>query len=76
MPLISSLAFEISPLWIGSCHAGTYLEPPAATQPDGGKVGLDAYDLVRDFGGQSSIESTDLHPVNHPDKGTFARTLS
>jgi hypothetical protein len=34
---------------------------------DGDMVGLDAYDLIRDFGGPRSIESPDLYAVNHPD---------
>ena len=29
-------------------------------------VGLDAYDLIRDFGGPNPIEAPDLYPVNHP----------
>ena len=57
--------------------------PPAAAPPsdearytvlttrtldaDGDQVGLDAYDLIRAFGGPNSIESPDLYPINHPD---------
>ena len=33
---------------------------------DGDQVGLDAYDLIRDFGGPSPIEAPDLYPLNHP----------
>ena len=33
---------------------------------DGDMVGLDAYDLIRDFGGPNPIEAPDLYPVNHP----------
>ena len=36
---------------------------------DGDQVGLDAYDLIRDFGGNyipGPIEAPDLYPVNHP----------
>lgn len=33
---------------------------------DGDQVGLDAYDLIRDFGGPNPIESPDLYAVNHP----------
>lgn len=33
---------------------------------DGDMVGLDTYDLIRDFGGSGSIEAPDLYPVNHP----------
>ena len=33
---------------------------------DGDMVGLDAYDLIRDFGGPNPIETPDLYPVNHP----------
>lgn len=34
---------------------------------DGDMVGLDAYDLIRDFGGPNSIEAPDLYPINHPE---------
>lgn len=34
---------------------------------DGDKVGLDAYDLIRAFGGPNPIEAPDLYTVNHPD---------
>ena len=34
---------------------------------DGDQVGLDAYDLIRAFGGSNPIEAPDLYPVNHPD---------
>lgn len=59
--------------------------PPVATPPtdtvafnvlttrtldaDGDIVGLDAYDLIRDFGGDrvpGPIETPDLYPINHP----------
>lgn len=30
-------------------------------------MGLDTYDLIRDFGGPNSIEAPDLYPINHPD---------
>jgi hypothetical protein len=30
-------------------------------------VGLDAYDLIRAFGGPNPIEAPDLYPVNHPE---------
>lgn len=33
---------------------------------DGDMVGLDTYDLIRDFGGPSPIEAPDLYPINHP----------
>lgn len=36
---------------------------------DGAMVGLDAYDLIRDFGGDyvpGPIEAPDLYPINHP----------
>ena len=33
---------------------------------DGDQVGLDTYDLIRDFGGPNPIEAPDLYPVNHP----------
>ena len=33
---------------------------------DGDMVGLDTYDLIRDFGGPDPIEAPDLYPVNHP----------
>lgn len=33
---------------------------------DGDMVGLDTYDLIRDFGGPNPIEAPDLYPVNHP----------
>jgi len=33
---------------------------------DGDQLGLDAYDLIRDFGGPNSIEAPDLYPINHP----------
>ncbi len=33
---------------------------------DGDMIGLDTYDLIRDFGGSGSIEAPDLYPVNHP----------
>ena len=32
---------------------------------DGPMSGLDAYDLIRDFGGPNPIEAPDLYPVNH-----------
>ena len=34
---------------------------------DGPDVGLGAYELIWDLGGQGSIESPDLYPVNHPE---------
>jgi len=34
---------------------------------DGDQVGLDAYDLIRDFGGPNPIEAPDLYSVNHPE---------
>lgn len=34
---------------------------------DGDMSGLDAYDLIRDFGGPNSIEAPDLYPINHPE---------
>lgn len=34
---------------------------------DGDQVGLDPYDLIRDFGGPRSIEAPDLYPINHTD---------
>jgi hypothetical protein len=36
---------------------------------DGDQIGLDAYDLIRDFGGDyvpGPIEAPDLYPINHP----------
>ena len=33
---------------------------------DGDQIGLDAYDLIRDFGGPNPIEAPDLYPINHP----------
>ena len=33
---------------------------------DGDMVGLDTYDLIRDFGGPNPIEAPDLYPINHP----------
>jgi hypothetical protein len=33
---------------------------------DGDQLGLDAYDLIRDFGGPNPIEAPDLYPINHP----------
>ena len=33
---------------------------------DGDSVGLDAYDLIRAFGGSNPIESPDLYAINHP----------
>lgn len=33
---------------------------------DGDTVGLDTYDLIRDFGGPRPIEAPDLYPINHP----------
>lgn len=33
---------------------------------DGDGSGLDAYDLIRDFGGPNPIEAPDLYPINHP----------
>ena len=33
---------------------------------DGDMSGLDAYDLIRDFGGPNPIEAPDLYPINHP----------
>jgi len=62
--------------------AGNNTPPPVATPPsdeanytvmttrtldaDGDQVGLDAYDLIRAFGGPNSIESPDLYSINHP----------
>lgn len=34
---------------------------------DGPGVGLGAYELIWDLGGQGSIEAPDLYPVNHPE---------
>jgi hypothetical protein len=34
---------------------------------DGDQVGLDAYDLIRAFGGPRPIEAPDLYAVNHPE---------
>ncbi len=34
---------------------------------DGDMLGLDAYDLIRDFGGPRPIEAPDLYPINHPE---------
>ena len=56
---------------------GNSAPPPTDTVPfavltkrtldaDGDMVGLDAYDLIRDFGGPNPIEAPDLYPVNHP----------
>ncbi|MDJ0711948.1 MAG: hypothetical protein QNJ14_16285 [Woeseiaceae bacterium] len=33
---------------------------------DGDQSGLDAYELIRDFGGPNPIEAPDLYAVNHP----------
>ncbi len=33
---------------------------------DGDGVGLDTYDLIRDFGGPNPIEAPDLYAINHP----------
>ena len=33
---------------------------------DGDQLGLDAYELIREFGGPNSIEAPDLYAVNHP----------
>jgi len=33
---------------------------------DGDMVGLDTYDLIRDFGGPNPIEAPDLYSINHP----------
>ena len=33
---------------------------------DGDQSGLNAYDLIRDFGGPNPIEAPDLYAVNHP----------
>jgi hypothetical protein len=33
---------------------------------DGDQVGLDAFDLIRAFGGPNPIEAPDLYPINHP----------
>ena len=59
------------------------IPPPVATLPtdtvpfnvlstrtldaDGDMIGLDTYDLIRDFGGPNPIEAPDLYPINHPD---------
>jgi len=69
----------------GSNPAPPVTPPPVATPPtdtvafnvlttrtldaDGDMVGLDAYDLIRDFGGDyvpGPIEAPDLYPINHP----------
>lgn len=34
-------------------------------EADGDKMGLDAYDLIRAFGGPKPIEAPDLYPINH-----------
>ncbi len=34
---------------------------------DGDQVGLEAYDLIHDFGGPNPIEAPDLYPINHPE---------
>ena len=33
---------------------------------DGDMVGLDTYDLIREFGGANPIEAPDLYAINHP----------
>lgn len=33
---------------------------------DGDMVGIDTYDLIRDFGGPNPIEAPDLYAINHP----------
>ena len=33
---------------------------------DGDQIGLDTYDLIRNFGGPNPIEAPDLYPINHP----------
>ena len=33
---------------------------------DGAMIGLDTYDLIRDFGGPNPIEAPDLYAINHP----------
>ena len=38
-----------------------------ALNADGVGVGLEAYDLIRAFGGSRPIESPDLYPENHPE---------
>ncbi len=37
-----------------------------ALDADGDLSGLDAYDLIRDFGGPNPIEAPDLYAINHP----------
>ncbi|MBT8082801.1 MAG: hypothetical protein KJO56_10290 [Gammaproteobacteria bacterium] len=63
---------------VGGTPPGADPGPPTDTVPftvlttrtldaDGDQVGLDAYDLIRDFGGPRPIEAPDLYPVNHPE---------
>ena len=62
---------------VGGTPPGPDPGPPTDTVPytvlttrtldaDGDMVGLDTYDLIRDFGGPNPIEAPDLYPVNHP----------
>jgi hypothetical protein len=66
----------------GGGQAPIIVPPPVVTPPtdelqyavlttrnldaDGDQVGLDTYDLIRDFGGPNPIEAPDLYAVNHP----------
>jgi hypothetical protein len=62
---------------VGGTPPGPDPGPPTDTVPyteltvrtldaDGDMIGLDTYDLIRDFGGPNPIEAPDLYPVNHP----------
>ena len=62
---------------VGGTPPGPDPGPPTDTVPytvmtirtldaDGDMVGLDTYDLIRDFGGPNPIEAPDLYAVNHP----------
>ena len=69
-----------TPAPVGGTPPNPDPEPPTDTVPfnvlttrtldaDGDMSGLDAYDLIRDFGGDyvpGPIEAPDLYPINHP----------
>ena len=81
---LSVTAFLLALVGCGSSGGGGG-PPPVVTPPtddlqytvlttrtldaDGDMVGLDTYDLIRDFGGDrvpGPIEAPDLYPINHP----------
>ena len=50
------------------CHKAYSNQQVFTLTSDGPNQGLTAYQLIKEFGGERSIESPDLYPDNHPDE--------